>query len=291
MPLRLSMTAKEARFSHLTHLASELAPGLRMLEGIRPNLVPLLVRPAMIEKGDMNPVPGVPFPSNLVYRMLLVQRQEGLLRHEMPEGLPDEAIATSMFYSLTWNKVILSTTDSVTKDYRLRGLAPGAPFASLFETSLQTYYLALAGEVDGFKFEGLWVFRDIFDFTGQVHLRIQPVILDPKTGRPTEDRNHPSLGVPKADTWEEVVERGAYEIARHVRASGTPRDFATLVNLTRRQAMTWEPIIALLCDVLGEDKGEAFDKAAAAAPRSDAGIATLTITHHESGLGFLAWGT
>jgi hypothetical protein len=110
------------------------------------------------------------------------------------------------------------------------------------------------------------------------------VVLDQATGAVSGDWNQPLLAIPEDSNWEEAVDHFALQTAEMLSVHGNHKDPAAVANICRRQAMAWEPVVALLCDLLGRDKGESFDVAAAAVTRADTGLATVEVSN-QPGLG------
>lgn len=262
--------------NHCSNALAEIEAGAAMLDGMLPDLVERIVE---VDGGDPHlcrPTRWVPYPFDLVTRMYMAQCHQ-LAR--APQGNRDLPVIASMQFALSWDRTIVHIEPTLAKAYQGRGMPADSAFSSLFKTPKQTYYVALQGVISSYAFDALWVFLDVHPENRQTHLRIHPTSFNDATPAVL---TVPFLAVPEAATWEEAVDRGAWQDAQQLRQfTDVPPD--QVARAKRIQSMAWEPVVALLVDLLTGDTARNLLELSGTALRSDARIANVVARTNGAG--------
>lgn len=254
---------------HSGNALTEIQAGADMLAGMLPDLVERILRVDAHDEDLCRPTPWVPYPFDLVSRIYSAQLH---MLHRVPEPGTEIAVVNSMQFALSWDRTILQVEPAVAALYRARGMAVESAFQELFKTTRQTYYVAVEGVVESYQFDALWVYRDRHPVDKSTHLRVCPT----RIGDPTPAAlTIPFLAIPEASTWEEAVERGAWLTAHYCAESNPHTRPDQIAHQNRLDSLRWEPLVALLTDLLTGPAADAFDYLSERAQRSDARIGTV----------------
>lgn len=259
-------------YSQSAAVLADLRPGQALLEGMMPDLAARVAAvPMNPADKPVQPTPEVPYPFDLVLRMCLAQR---LVRGQASEPI-QVLLVQSAQLGLSWDRVVLRVHPDLAQAYRFRAVGSAAAFEHLFRTPRQTYYVAHEGRIGPVRFRGLWVVRDIDTASREVVLNVYPVPVDAAAGDLSYLDTAPALTVPRAASWDEAVAKASIITAHIHREQLGVQDSATVMQRSRGVLGEWEPIVALIADMLDTEGAVVVDDLSSRVLRDDAGVGVL----------------